>query len=42
MKKMFSIQKVAFAMTAMAACGEKDNDGTDNGGGSNGGMSRLM
>ncbi len=43
MKKMFSILMVAFAMTAMVACGEKDNDGTDNGGGSNGGgMSRLM
>ena len=37
MKKVFSIQMVAFAMTAMVACGEKVNDGTDNGGGSNGG-----
>ncbi len=42
MKKVFSIQKVAFAMTAMAACGD-DNNGTGNGGGSNGGgMPRLM
>ena len=32
MKKVFSILMVAFAMTAMVACGEKDN-GTDDGGG---------
>ena len=36
MKKVFSILMVAFAMTAMVACGEKD-DPTDNGGGNNGG-----
>lgn len=36
MKKVFSILMVAFAMTAMVACGEKD-DTTDNGGGNNGG-----
>lgn len=38
MKKVFSILMVAFAMTAMVACGEKDNT-TDNGGGNNSGNS---
>ena len=33
MKKVFSILMVAFAMTAMAACGDKNENGTDNGGG---------
>ena len=31
MKKVFSILMVAFAMTAMVACGEKDNDGNNSG-----------
>jgi hypothetical protein len=31
MKKAFSILMVAFAMTAMVACGEKDNDGNNSG-----------
>ena len=35
MKKAFSILMVAFAMTAMVACGDDDNNGTDNGGGNN-------
>jgi len=33
MKKVFSALMIAFAMTAMVACGEKDN--TNNGGGGN-------
>lgn len=37
MKKVFSILMVAFAMTAMAACGDDNNTGTENGGGNNGG-----
>lgn len=38
MKKVFSILMVAFAMTAMVACGEKDNtDNGSNGGSNNGG-----
>ena len=36
MKKVFSILMVAFAMTAMVACGDK-TEGTDNGGGNNNG-----
>ncbi|MBQ7062480.1 MAG: hypothetical protein IJM88_04245 [Bacteroidales bacterium] len=36
MKKVLSILMVAFAMTAMVACGDK-NESTDNGGGNNGG-----
>lgn len=36
MKKLFSILMVAFAMTAMVACGDK-NEGTENNGGNNGG-----
>ncbi len=40
MKKLFSILMVAFAMTAMVACGDKNegtenNGGNDNGGGNN-------
>ena len=31
MKKVFSILMVAFAMTAMVACSEKDNDGNNSG-----------
>ena len=34
MKKIFSILLVAFAMTTMGACGDKNN-GTDNNGGNN-------
>ena len=38
MKKVFSILLVAFAMTAMVACGDENNNGgTNNGGGNNGG-----
>lgn len=37
MKKVFSILMVAFAMTAMAACGDDNNTGTENGGGNNDG-----
>lgn len=36
MKKVFSILMVAFAMTAMVACGDK-NEGTENNGGNNNG-----
>ena len=37
MKKVLSILMVAFAMTAMAACGDDNNGGTNNGGGNNNG-----
>ena len=37
MKKVISILMVAFAMTAMAACGDKNENSTDNGGGNNNG-----
>ena len=36
MKKVFSILMVAFALTAMVACGDK-TEGTGNGGGNNNG-----
>ena len=32
MKKIFSVLMVAFAMTAMVACGDKDNDNNRSGG----------
>lgn len=37
MKKVLSILMVAFAMTAIAACGDENNGGTNNGGGNNNG-----
>ena len=37
MKKVFSILMVAFAMTAMVACGDDNKGGSNNGGGNNGG-----